>query len=173
MVTWLVVSGGFTAQNQVTNQTTSSIYTTSPMIYTPPPIIKDVKGSVRPYPHYYENKFNISGNAPDLHLEVSFDCQGLSKTVDAQFTYMVFKGNVSVLDMLHDPANATVQSEMTARGLELEYKSSTNLAQVTKFDEVMPFAVGAGKYAWVSYIEASQGETVGSLTVTVSLVSGR
>jgi hypothetical protein len=123
------------------------------------------------YPYYYCRFFAVDERAnPNAYLRVQFRCEGLSSYEDAWFSYMLFYGNVSVLDVYHDPKNDTIRWTMSEQGLLLRFSSSTNLAFTASSDEILDFILEPEEYAWVHFLQSSDHITATSVSVTVSIV---
>lgn len=134
-------------------------------------LFSNTENDVRSYPHYFRTFFIVEDNSNlNTRLRVKFDCQGLSSTTDAWFSYRLFFGNVSVFDVFHDPDNATVRWEMSEHGLLLRFSSSTNLAFGLTSDEIPDFTLAPGQYVWTHYIKSSSHITADTASVTVLLV---
>jgi hypothetical protein len=134
-------------------------------------ILSHTEYDVSSYPYYYWTSF-INEGSPNLdaYLRVQFRCQGVSSIESAWFSYMLFAGNASILNVYHDPNNATIRWTMSEQGLLLRFSSSTNLAFKASSDEILDFIVEPGEYAWVHFLESSDHITATSVSVTVSIV---
>ncbi|TFG28668.1 hypothetical protein EU527_16950 [Candidatus Thorarchaeota archaeon] len=123
------------------------------------------------YPHYFRTSFVVEEH-PNLHayLRVQFRCQGLSSIEGVWFSYMIFTGDVSVLDSYRDPNNSTVLWEMSEDGLSLRYGSSTNLEIQSSSDEILDFIVEPGEYVWVHFMESAEEVNVSAVSVTLSIL---
>ena len=134
-------------------------------------VFNSTEYDVGSYPNYYWTSFVVESRVDlDAYMRVQFRCQGVSSTVDAWFTYMVFIGNTSVLYYYHDPNNYTVRWEMKEHGLSIKFSSSTNLAFTLSRDETPDLKLEPGEYAWVYFLDSISYITATSVSVSVSIV---
>jgi hypothetical protein len=131
------------------------------------PIFSSKEYNVRLYPYYFRTAFEVSDHpALEAYLRIQMECQDLSNVDGTWFNFMLFRGNVSVLDTYHDPDNSTVRWLMSEDGLALRHSGGT---VITPYDEVKDSILIPGEYVWVHFTSL-ENITARVLSVTLSIV---
>jgi len=131
------------------------------------PVFSITEYNVTLYPHYFRTTFEVQDHPGlDAYLRIQMQCQELVETEGTWFNFMIFRGNVSVLDTYHDPDNSTVRWFMSEDGLELRYSGATVR---TPYNEVKDAILAPGEYVWVHYLTSLENITA-RMSVALSIV---